>query len=135
MTNGWNGLRKELVKKNRNKIMKKAVAIPYVIALILGIAVIGLIGYWFISQGGKTIATGLQAECDSLCVAWRSSGFNIKPTGIDQKCPGKDYSKCALDLGCSFVSISGSSGPIPTSCPANQINYGVKDGKSVCCTS
>ncbi|MBI1978652.1 MAG: hypothetical protein HYS62_01160 [Candidatus Aenigmarchaeota archaeon] len=46
--------------------MKKAVAIPYVIALILGIIVVGILGYWFVSQGGKTIGSGSAAECETL---------------------------------------------------------------------
>ena len=41
----------------------RAVAVPYIIALVLGVAVIGLVGYWFISQGGKAVSTGTSAEC------------------------------------------------------------------------
>lgn len=45
--------------------MKKAVAISYVIALILGVAVIGILGYWFVSQSGKTVGEGTKVECNS----------------------------------------------------------------------
>ncbi|MBI2005326.1 MAG: hypothetical protein HYS80_01015 [Candidatus Aenigmarchaeota archaeon] len=45
--------------------MMKGVAIPYVIALILGVVVIGILGYWFVSYGGSAIGTGTQAECDA----------------------------------------------------------------------
>lgn len=64
----------------------KAVAIPYIIALVLGIFVVGLLGYWFISQGGKTIVTGSTAECDGLCASWRNSGFKIKPSNAEKVC-------------------------------------------------
>ena len=55
----------------------KAVAIPYIIAILLGVAVIGLIGYWLISQGGKAVSTGTSAECQakqfSYCVQWQNN--------------------------------------------------------------
>jgi len=82
MTNGWNGLRKELLEEKQNKVMKKAVAIPYVIALILGVVVIGLLGYWFVSQGGKTVGEGDKAECQakifSYCVQWQNNDKECK---------------------------------------------------------
>lgn len=63
--------------------MKKAVAVPYIIAIVLGIAVIGLIGYFFFSEGGKTTTTGEQAKCQSqrfsYCVQWQASGKDNQP--------------------------------------------------------
>lgn len=86
----------------------KGVAIPYVIALVLGIVVIGLIGYWFISQGGKTIVTGSKAECDtktaSYCLAWKNSFPNKPQWNADPKCEDKSEpteNKCS-DLGISI---------------------------------
>lgn len=69
-------------------IMKKAVAVPYVIALILGVVVVGLIGYWFISQGGKTVGSGSKAECQGklfqFCLTLRD---NSPKTNLwDPKC-------------------------------------------------
>ncbi len=56
----------------------KAVAIPYVIALILGIMVVGILAYWLINQAGKTTAQGASAECQgkifSYCLAWDAQG-------------------------------------------------------------
>ena len=55
--------------------MNKAVAIPYVIALILGLIAIVILAYWFISQSGKTTNVGTGAECQaklfSYCVQWQ----------------------------------------------------------------
>ncbi len=61
----------------------KAVAVPYVIALVLGIIVIGLVGYWFVAQSGKTVGAGTKAECQSkvfsYCLVWQNGGKNNKP--------------------------------------------------------
>jgi len=63
--------------------MRKAVAIPYVIALILGVIVIGILGYWFFTQGGKTIGAGVRVECQgklfSYCVSWQAAGIDNPP--------------------------------------------------------
>lgn len=50
--------------------MSKAVVVPYVIALVFGIMVIGVIGYWFVNQGGKTISTGSKTECDAVAFSY-----------------------------------------------------------------
>ena len=70
--------------------MKKAVAIPYVIALTLGIVVIGSIGYWLFSQAGKTTTQGSSAGCQakifSYCLAWDAQGkkcADAQPTVFD----------------------------------------------------
>ncbi len=110
----------------------KAVAIPYIIALVLGVVVIGLLGYWLVLQSGKTISGGITTECDALCVAWRNSGFNLKPIGIN-KCP--EYAEedgiivCKDKLGCEFISLD-------TTCSAGYIDYGSTSygfGLKVCC--
>ncbi len=110
--------------------MKKAVAIPYVIALILGVIVVGILGYWFIAQGGKTIGKGKGSECDSLCAAWRNSGFGLKPSNIKEVCSGsedtiqmKDF--CMTRLGCKAESPS---------CTGGRIDYGsTPTGSRYCC--
>lgn len=44
--------------------MKKgALPIPYIIALILGVIVVGVLAYWFISTAIKGGKTGESAEC------------------------------------------------------------------------
>lgn len=114
--------------------MKKgAIPIPYIVALIFGVIVISLIGYWLVNQGGKTITSGATTECDALCVAWKNSGFNLKPSGID-KC--SDFggtggaSVCAVKLGCDF----GTDADEP--CPTGHADYGrtsIVTDRKVCC--
>ena len=112
----------------------KAVAIPYVIALILGVVVVALIGYWFVSQGGKTIGAGKQAECDSLCSIWRNSAFNAKPSNIEKVCPAPAGGDTALKVFCSDKLGCTLTNP---SCATGEINYGVniKSTLPVCCKS
>jgi len=50
--------------------MKKGIAIPYIIALILGIAVVALIGYWFFVLGGRIPGQATLTSCQSKEVAW-----------------------------------------------------------------
>lgn len=65
--------------------MLKAVAIPYVIALILGVIVIGILAYWFVSQSNKTTNVGASTECQgrvfSYCIQWQNNNNcgNDKP--------------------------------------------------------
>ncbi len=45
--------------------MKKGVAIPYIIALIIGVIVVAVLAYWLISTGGKGNKFGDDALCTS----------------------------------------------------------------------
>lgn len=60
----------------------KGITIPYIIAIILGIAVIALIGYWFFFSG-KIFGGTIQPGCDEIkqryCQEYRSSDFSVKP--------------------------------------------------------
>lgn len=42
---------------------KAAIPVPYIIALIIGVIVVAVLAYWFISSGGKGAAIGKEAEC------------------------------------------------------------------------
>lgn len=50
--------------------MKKGIAVPYIIALILGVAVVALIGYWLIALGGKLPWVSQEAYCTARESAW-----------------------------------------------------------------
>lgn len=91
--------------------MEKAVAVPYVIALILGVVVVGIVGYWFVSQGGKAVGAGTKAECDgktqNYCQFWKNNfRFDLanRPTGFSwgSSCPEPERSNCVALLGCKF---------------------------------
>lgn len=86
--------------------MRKAVAIPYVIALILGLIAIGILAYWFINQSSKTTSTGSNVECQakifSFCNQWLLNGGKgtNKPTTFDWgKCTKKESSNACKDVG------------------------------------
>ena len=61
---------------------KKGIAVPYIIALILGIIVVGLIGYWLFT----TPPPGPAAECNTKaaqwCSEWAGTGFRISPDAV-----------------------------------------------------
>lgn len=67
----------------------KGIAVPYIIALILGIAVIAILGYWFFVLGGKIGGVGVTTECQakeaSYCQAWSAVNYNdnLKPLEPD----------------------------------------------------
>lgn len=67
----------------------KGIAIPYVIALILGIIVVGVIGYWFFVLGGQGGGAGLETMCRakaiSYCTGWNLNGYdpNKLPDGAE----------------------------------------------------
>jgi len=117
----------------------KAVAIPYVIALVLGIVVIGLLGYWFVFQGGKTIMSGKQAECDAMKFSYckgfrgwdRSCGF--EPSDKNSFCNTAQQVKSTqennvCDTGfCTFTSAKCSTNEVD----CGQGNFGVDSRK--CC--
>jgi hypothetical protein len=93
--------------------MKKgAIPIPYIIALIFGVIVISLIGYWLTTQGSKTITTGNAAECNSkqytFCIQWKNTAFrdDARPPalGFDVTCAQPTKSTCEeLGLGPTCV--------------------------------
>lgn len=86
----------------------KAVAVPYIVAIVLGIAVIGLLGYWFFVQSGKTGTTGTKAECDSklasFCLSWKSLGgkSDNKPTIDWGNCPKRESESDCKSIGISI---------------------------------
>ncbi len=104
--------------------MKKGIAIPYIIALIIGIVVVGVIGYWFFGLAGKGSGVGTTVGCDaktlSYCQALRDVGWGFEPPfqSWDESCGKKpdtipDY--CAKKLGgftckCELESACKSSG-------------------------
>ena len=59
--------------------MKKGVAIPYIIAILLGVAVIGLVGYWLFVSGGKLGGGVTRASCESdqlkYCQQWSQTNY------------------------------------------------------------
>lgn len=61
----------------------KAVAVPYVIALILGIIVVAVIGYWFFVVAGGGGGQLSQTQCEARFIAFctQYSAANYQPSG------------------------------------------------------
>lgn len=60
--------------------MKKgSVPVPYIIALLLGIAVIAILAYWFFFSGGKFGGAVSEAACRAkllkYCTEWKAAGY------------------------------------------------------------
>ncbi|MBI1978780.1 MAG: hypothetical protein HYS62_01810 [Candidatus Aenigmarchaeota archaeon] len=93
--------------------MKKAVAVPYVIALVLGVAVIGLVGYWFVTTGGKFGGQSAKTVCDNRFLQWcisKGGGTYLVFVGDGNlECTGLgSYSDCK-----DITGVSGAGGPAP----------------------
>ncbi len=58
---------------------KGAVPVPYIIALLLGIAVVAILGYWFFVLGGQLGGEVSQQSCTSkasiYCTTWQANGY------------------------------------------------------------
>ena len=63
----------------------RGVATPYIIALILGILVIGLLGFIFFGKGLDTTKTGNEQICgakkSAYCQQWSLTNYVIEPSG------------------------------------------------------
>ncbi len=62
--------------------MRKAdVPVPYIIAIIIGIAVIALLGYWFFMTGGGFLTEVSEQGCRTLksrfCSAWAVYAYQM----------------------------------------------------------
>jgi hypothetical protein len=82
--------------------MKGDVPVAYIIALILGIAVLVALGYWFYTTGGKIGPTLSQQECQMRfqqnCEAWKNSGYPEKMT-VKVKCDDNGAKALANVIG------------------------------------
>jgi len=90
--------------------MNKGVAIPYIIAVLLGIAVVAIIGYWFFflggSLGGEVSSADCQRKLVTFCSVWQLSGYS----GTGPSGGWTTYAK-----GCSEIGIpSGGNVDSPT---------------------
>lgn len=110
----------------------KAVAVPYVIALILGVIAIGLLGYWFISQGGKTVSTGENTECKgkqfTYCLELRYSS-SPSTFGLGDTCTKPDEIICEGLLGVTCTGKTGS----PAKCATGETEYSGFSNAKKCC--
>ncbi|MBU5537461.1 MAG: hypothetical protein QW818_01465 [Candidatus Aenigmatarchaeota archaeon] len=106
--------------------MKKGIAVPYIIAIFLGVGVIGLLGYWLfvsgIKFGGGVSSEQCRTDFLEACNKWTSAGYNtnIPPpngvfknednnvclkqiTGSDRALPDEPASKWSFRNWCSTI--------------------------------
>ena len=66
-------------------LKKGTIPVPYIIALILGIVVVGILGYGFFVLGWKIPGLSAELQCnarkDSYCTEWARSGYDAEPQG------------------------------------------------------
>lgn len=55
----------------------KGVAIPYIIAIIFGVVVLAIIGYWFFVMGGKFGMTTTSTECSTMKVSYCQESYSL----------------------------------------------------------
>lgn len=92
--------------------MRKGVAIGYVIALILGVAVIALIGIWLVMSGGKFTKAGIETDCRAeilkQCGNAITAGADpttVQQTAMNAKCTGTGITVPTTLVLCSnFIS-------------------------------
>lgn len=95
--------------------MKAAMPIPYIIALIIGVIVVAVLAYWFISSGGKGTSIGKEAECTARKAEYCASQTNDALEKARTVCKELPSNWCDF---CSFIpnwkSVSG------VECPKKQ---------------
>lgn len=91
--------------------MRKAVAIPYVIALILGVGIIALVGFWFASSGGKFSGQSSSTYCENKALEYCTKDL----VGVTQDVPSECLPNPSKERCQQLVGASGG-GPDLTAC-------------------
>lgn len=68
------------------KTRKAAMPVPYIIALILGVVVVAVLAYWFVSSGSKGGGVGKEAECRARMLEWCTLKTPDITTKINEAC-------------------------------------------------
>jgi hypothetical protein len=100
--------------------MPKGVAVPYIIAIILGIVVIALLGYWLFVLGGHVGGVGTEQTCGAKKIAWCQQWSVNNFQGdcpATQFCTGPTGTGGAMEKWQSFAPGCGTTPPKNTECP------------------
>ena len=99
--------------------MRKAVATPYIIALIIGVIVVAVLAYWFISSGGKGATIGKEAECTARKAEYCATQTQSALSKVNEVCP-KDKS-FGITEQCDFCGgIIPGWKPVSQQCPKKE---------------
>ena len=67
---------------------KGALPVPHIIAILLGIIVVALLGYWFYTTGGSFSGAASETACRGkllqYCTFWSGNGYKDKPIGFTE---------------------------------------------------
>ncbi len=78
--------------------MSKGVAVSYIIAIVLGIVILALLGFWFNKEGTLFGSIADQETCKAkliaYCTSWSTSGYD------DNKKPGENEDFYAIHKDC-----------------------------------
>jgi len=113
----------------------RGVAVPYIIALILGVAVIGLVGYWFATSGGKFGGQSAKTICDNKFLQWciTTGGSLSAFITANSECDGSvSYTGCNQLTGSTGTAQPGESPPSPTIPPSTS---SCQSGVTLCRTT
>jgi len=83
---------------------KGDVPVPYIIALILGIIVVGLLAFWFFVLGGKLPGQTTEGTCNSdinrFCTTWSACAYAVtcNPAGSTAAADWQSYSPSCVSL-------------------------------------
>lgn len=85
--------------------MRKAMMpVPYIIALIIGVIVVSVLAYWFISSSGKGSCVGKEAECRARVLEWCVTQTDIASGKAQNVCSGcPDFSRENWDKFCCGI--------------------------------
>ena len=93
--------------------MKKAVAIPYIIALIIGVIVVAVLGYWFISSGIIGNKIGTEAQCTARKTEYCTTQTQDACEKVKQICKGEGAMPSDWANYCQFIPNWKKSGSCP----------------------
>ena len=110
----------------------KGVAVPYIIAILLGVGVIGLIGYWLFVSGGQFGGSAATTGCRSAQLNYCNQKINNLNPPWDQSAAGtgctkpdtenkicESYGVKISSSGVPAVGVSGCDERVkPPSCPS-----------------
>ncbi len=65
---------------------KAAMPVPYIIALIIGVIVVAVLAYWFVTSGGKGTSIGTEAECTARKLEYCATQTEDVWTKMTEKC-------------------------------------------------
>jgi len=79
--------KRENILEERGHCKKGVLTVHYIVVIILGISVIVVMTYWFLSTSGKTGVLGPQTQCDAkyrtYCKSWSLIEWQAPPAPPD----------------------------------------------------